>query len=96
MVKITHLPLNATRVDILSSIRISLQPEMQLKFHMIFLLINWQYVTSLVLGRFYSKACINDMLRLLFVLVTEHTVLHMFSNIWHQILFLGDLHDAAL
>ena len=34
--------------------------------------------------------------RLLFGLATEHTLLRMFSNIWHQILFPGDLHDAAL
>ena len=34
-------------------------------------------------------------LRLLFVLAMEHTLLHMFLNIWHQILFLGNLHDAS-
>ena len=32
----------------------------------------------------------------LFVLDTEHTLLRMFLNIWHQILFLGDLCDGAL
>ena len=32
----------------------------------------------------------------LFVLATEHTLLRMFLNIWHQILFPGDLHDGAL
>ena len=36
------------------------------------------------------------LLRLLFVLATEHTLLRMFFNIWRQILFPGDLHDAAL
>ena len=36
------------------------------------------------------------LLRLLFVLAMEHTLLCMFLNIWHQFLFLGDLHDAAL
>ena len=35
-------------------------------------------------------------LRLLFVLATEHTLLHIFLNIWRQILFPEDLHDAAL
>ena len=30
-------------------------------------------------------------LRLLFVLATEHTLLRMLLNIWHQILFPGDL-----
>ena len=35
-------------------------------------------------------------LRLLFVLSTEHTLLRMFLNIWRQILFPGDLYDAAL
>ena len=35
-------------------------------------------------------------LRLLFVLATEHTLLRVFSNIWRQILFPGDLHDDAL
>ena len=35
-------------------------------------------------------------LRLLFVLATEHTLLYMFLNIWREILFPGDLHDAAL
>ena len=34
-------------------------------------------------------------LRLLFVLATEHTLLRMLFNIWRQILFRGDLHDAA-
>ena len=29
----------------------------------------------------------------LFVLATEHTLLRMFLNIWHQMLFSGDLHD---
>ena len=35
-------------------------------------------------------------LRLLFVLATEHTLLRMFLNICRQVLFPGDLHDAAL
>ena len=35
-------------------------------------------------------------LRLLFLLASEHTLLRMFLNIWRQILFPGDLHDAAL
>ena len=35
-------------------------------------------------------------LRLLFVLGTEHTLLPMFLNIWRRILILEDLHDAAL
>ena len=35
-------------------------------------------------------------LKLLFVLAAEHTLLHMFLNIWRQILFLGDLRDDAL
>ena len=35
-------------------------------------------------------------LRLLFVLATEHTSLHMFLNIWRQILFLRDQDDAAV
>ena len=34
-------------------------------------------------------------LRLLFVLATEHTLLHMFLNIWRQILFPEDLCNAA-
>ena len=34
-------------------------------------------------------------LRLLFVLATEHTLLHMLLDIWRQILFPGDLYDAA-
>ena len=34
-------------------------------------------------------------LRLLFVLATEHTLLRIFSNIWRQIMFPGDLHDDA-
>ena len=37
-----------------------------------------------------------DILRLLFVLATEYTVLEMFLNICHRILFPGGLHDAAL
>ena len=32
----------------------------------------------------------------MFVLATEHTLLRMFSDIWSQALFPGDLHDAAL
>ena len=28
------------------------------------------------------------------MLVTEHTLLHIFLNIWHQILLPGDLHGA--
>ena len=35
-------------------------------------------------------------LRLFFVLAAEHTLLRIFSNIWRQILFPGDLRDAAL
>ena len=35
-------------------------------------------------------------LRLLLVLAMEHTLWRMFLNIWRQILFPGDLHDAAL
>ena len=35
-------------------------------------------------------------LRLLFLLATDHTLLRMFLNIWRQILFPGDLQDAAL
>ena len=35
-------------------------------------------------------------LRLLLVLATKHTLLRIFLNIWHQILFPEDLHDAAL
>ena len=34
--------------------------------------------------------------RLLFLLVTENTLLSMFLNIWPQILFLEDLNDTAL
>ena len=34
-------------------------------------------------------------LRLLFVLATEHTLLHILFNIWRQIWLPGDLHDAA-
>ena len=30
------------------------------------------------------------------MLATEHTLLGMYLNIWGQILFPGDLHDAAL
>ena len=30
------------------------------------------------------------------MLATEHTLLRMFLNTWRQILFPGDLHDAAL
>ena len=37
-----------------------------------------------------------SLLRLLFVLATEHTLLRMFLNIWRQILFSGDLHDDTL
>ena len=37
----------------------------------------------------------STLLRLLFVLATEHTLLRMFSNIWRQILLPGNLHDAA-
>ena len=33
---------------------------------------------------------------LLFVLAMEHTLLHKFLSIWCEILFPGDLHDAAL
>ena len=36
------------------------------------------------------------MLFLLFVFATEYTLLRMLLNIWHQILFPRDLHDAAL
>ena len=36
------------------------------------------------------------LLRLLFVLATEHTLLHMLLITWHQILFPGDLHDDTL
>ena len=32
----------------------------------------------------------------LFVLATKHTLLHMFLNIWCQMLFLGDLHVIML
>ena len=35
-------------------------------------------------------------LRLLLVLATDHNLLRMFLNISGQILFPGDLHDAAL
>ena len=35
-------------------------------------------------------------LRLLFVLPTEHSLLRMFLNIWRQIWFPEDLHDASL
>ena len=35
-------------------------------------------------------------LRLLFMLAADHTLLRMFFNIWHKILFPGDLHGAAL
>ena len=35
-------------------------------------------------------------LRVMFVLATEHALLRLFLNIRHKILFLGDLHDAAL
>ena len=35
-------------------------------------------------------------LRLFFVLATEHTLLCRILNIWSQLLFPGDLHDAAL
>ena len=35
-------------------------------------------------------------LRLLYMLGTEHSSLHIFLNIWCQILFLEDLHDASL
>ena len=38
---------------------------------------------------------IKVVLRLLFVLATEHTLLRIFLNIWRQILLLRDLHDAA-
>ena len=34
-------------------------------------------------------------LRLLFVLATEHFLLRIFLNTWRQILFPGDLHDDA-
>ena len=34
--------------------------------------------------------------RLLLMLSTEHTLLCMFLNIWHQVLFPEDLHYAAL
>ena len=30
------------------------------------------------------------------MLAMEHTLLRMFLNIWHQILFSGDLYDGAL
>ena len=36
------------------------------------------------------------LLKLLFVLATEHTLLRMFLNISRQILFPEDLHDAVL
>ena len=35
-------------------------------------------------------------LRLLFMLARKHTLLRMFLNIWRQVLFPGDLHDAGL
>ena len=35
-------------------------------------------------------------LKLLFMLVMEHTLLRMFLNIWGQLLFSGDQHDPAL
>ena len=40
------------------------------------------------------KLIMTLLLRLLFVLATEHTLLRMFLNSWRQILFPGDLHDV--
>ena len=49
-------------------------------------------VTTLIYCNDAPKARV---LRLLFMLATEHTLLRMFLNIWCQILFPEDLHDAA-
>ena len=50
------------------------------------------------LGRFlhFSQKVVGMTLRLLFVLVTEHTLLRIFKNIWRKLLFPRELQDAAL
>ena len=44
---------------------------------------------------FFVVVVVSEHLKL-FVLAKEHTLLRMFLNIWHQILFTEDLHDGAL
>ena len=38
----------------------------------------------------------DSLIRLLFLLATEHTLLRIILNIWEEFLFPGDLHDVAL
>ena len=42
-----------------------------------------------------QPVCPLEVLRMLFVLATEHTLLRIFLNIWRQMLFPRDLHDDA-
>ena len=53
-------------------------------------------VTGYEFDRRGGALALMKLLRLLFVLATEHTLLRMFLNVWCQILFPGDLHDTAL
>ena len=77
------------------SLEHSLRPETVIVYFLLHIIV-YKYTKK----QFYCKSSnVSDhisYLRLLFVLATEHTLSFMFLNIWHQILFLGDLHDAAL